>query len=54
MKKHKTVLGVYFPADLRDWVEATSIKENRSLSNQVVQLLTEARMVREGVAGGKK
>lgn len=51
MKKVKTVLGIYIEPDLRESLEEIAKEENRSLSNQVVQLLNEALAARKG--GGK-
>lgn len=47
MKKEN--ISVYLPKDLREWVDSEAKKENRLRSNQIVQLLNEARATRERV-----
>lgn len=48
MKSKSTqFIGVNAPFDLYEWIKATAEKENRKVGPQVIQLIQEARELRE-------
>jgi hypothetical protein len=46
-------ISIRIPPDLRAWVEALARRERRSISNQIVYLLEQARQESEGQDAGQ-